>query len=55
MKKKAAFIVLILSLLLFVAACSSSKSGMRKTKHRKCNCPTFSYVPRQTDLPIWLT
>lgn len=50
MKIKKISIVLVLLFSILVSSCATSSRGtkMKKTRKKKCNCPTFSYqVPKQ--------
>ncbi|MBQ2397923.1 MAG: hypothetical protein II304_12960 [Bacteroidales bacterium] len=46
MKIKKISIVLVLFFSILVSSCATSSRGtkMKKTRKKKCNCPTFTYV-----------
>ncbi|MBQ5872923.1 MAG: hypothetical protein IIW58_02115 [Bacteroidales bacterium] len=46
MKIKKSYLVLFLLFSLLATSCATSSRGvkMKKTRKKKCNCPTFTYV-----------
>ncbi|MDR1846616.1 MAG: hypothetical protein LBR17_00645 [Bacteroidales bacterium] len=46
-KKRIILTIWVVLVVLFVGGCSSQRGGMKKTRHKKCNCPTFSYIPSE--------
>jgi hypothetical protein len=43
MKRKRIIIVAFAMFVFVFSSCSSSKYGMKRVRHKKCNCPTFSW------------
>ena len=53
--KKKTYIIGLLALALLLGGCS--RKGVNMNRHRKkrhCDCPTFSYLPAETDTAILL-
>ena len=46
MKIKKVYLVLFVLFAVLISSCATSSRGtkMKKTRKRKCNCPTFTYV-----------
>lgn len=50
MKIKKVYLVLLVLFAVLISSCATSSRGttMKKTRKKKCNCPTFSYqAPKQ--------